>query len=93
LQGTKVCKQSLQLIGTSLHRRARSLVAALLFDPRVLGQMAIYMAVAALAAAAPAWVGNPLYFRTFRARWLCWFALYLPGLLWGWVRVAEHYRN
>jgi hypothetical protein len=46
-------------------------VAALLLDSRVLLRMFIYIVVAVLLAAAPAWVGNPRYFRTFGVRWLC----------------------
>jgi hypothetical protein len=68
-------------------------VAALLLDSRVLLRMFIYIVVAVLLAAAPAWVGNPRYFRTFGVRWLCWFCLYVPGLLWSWVRAAEFYRK
>jgi hypothetical protein len=68
-------------------------VAALLFDARVLLALAAFTAVTAVAAAAMASTGNPHYFRTFWARWVCWFAPGIVPLLWVWVRIAEHYRH
>jgi len=67
-------------------------VLPFLIQGPVLLWMAFWTAVASAAAAALAWTGEPVYFRTFGGRWLCWFLPTVPVLLWRWLTIADHYR-
>jgi hypothetical protein len=63
-----------------------------LFRGPVLFKTLIWLLVVAGASTTIAWVGEPKYFRTFRARWLALSIIWFPFVLFVWARIANDHR-